>query len=99
MGEDEAVVVGFEVVKVGAGAVEVLGYVVAGAVGEVVGETGGADYGAGCVVGLEAADGAPQGECLLDGGDGGVTGGADYFKYLLLAGGRLAAYDAGQVTS
>jgi hypothetical protein len=87
--------VGFEIVEVSAGAVEVLGYVVAGAVGELVGESGGADYGAGCVVGLESADGAAQGECLLDGGDGGVAGGADYLEDLLLAGGGLAAYDAG----
>ena len=79
----------------GAGAVEVLGYVVAGAVGEVVGESGGADYGAGCVVGLEAADGAVGGEGLLDSGDGCVAGGADYVEYLLLAGGGLAADDAG----
>ena len=95
MGEDEAVVVGFEVVKVGASAVYVLGDVVAGSMGELVSESGGADYGAGCVVGLKAANGAVGREGLLDGGDGGVAGGADYFKDVLLAGGGLAAYDAG----
>ncbi len=85
VGQDAAVVVGFEVVEVGAGAVDFVGDVVAGAVGEVVGETGGADDGAGSVVGFEAADGAAFSEGLFDGGDGGVAGVADGFKDELFA--------------
>ncbi len=76
---------GFEIVEVGAGAVDLVGDVVAGAVGEVLGEAGGADDGAGGIVGLESADGAAGGEGLLDGGDGGVAGVADGFKDKLLA--------------
>ncbi len=47
---------GLEVVEVRAGAVDFVGDVVAGAVGEVVGESGGADDGAGGIVGFKAAD-------------------------------------------
>ena len=95
VGENAALVVGFEVVEVRAGAVDFVGDVVAGAVGEVLGETGGADDGAGGIVGFESADGAASGKSLLDGGDGGVAGVADGFKDELLAGGGLAADDAG----
>jgi hypothetical protein len=49
--------VGFEVVEVGAVAVEFGGDVVAGAVGEELAEAGVADDGAGGVVGLPAGDG------------------------------------------
>ena len=84
VGQEAALVVGFQVVEVRAGAVNLVGDVVAGAVGEVLGEAGGANYGAGGIVGLEAADGAVLGEGLLDGGDGGVAGVADGFKDVLL---------------
>jgi len=57
VGEEQALVVGFEVVEVGAVAVEFDRDVVAGAVGELVGETGRADEVAGGVVGLPAGDG------------------------------------------
>ena len=95
VGQDAARVVGFEVVEVRAGAVNLVGDVVAGAVGEEVGEAGVADDGAGGIVGLEAADGAVLGEGLLDGCDGGVAGVADGFKdqSALLRG--FAADDAG----
>ena len=84
MGQDAARVVGFEVVEVRAGAVNLVGDVVAGAVHEEIAEAGVADDGAGGVVGLEAVDGAVFGEGLLDGCDGGVTGVADGIKNHLL---------------
>ncbi len=58
-GEDAAGVVGFEVVEVSAGAVELSADVVAGAVGEVLAVAGGADDGAGGVVGLKPEMGRP----------------------------------------
>ena len=57
LGRMQALVVGLEVVEVRAGAVDLVGDVVAGAVGEEVVESGGADDVAGGVVGLEAGDG------------------------------------------
>ena len=95
VGQEPALVVGLEVVEVRAGAVNFVGDVVAGAVGEVVGESGRADDGAGRIVGFEAADGAAVGEGLLDGGDGSVAGVADGFKDALLALAGFAADDAG----
>ena len=82
VGEEEAVVVGFEVVEVGSVAVEGDGYVVSGAVGEVVGNAGGTEEVAGGVVGLVAGYGDGwTSTCgcvgLLDGFDGGVAGVAD----------------------
>ena len=91
----QAVVVGFEVVEVGAAAVELGADVVAGAVGEVVAEAGVADDVAGGVVGLPAGDGLVGGEGVLDGCDGGVAGVADGVEDELLAVGGLAADDAG----
>ena len=61
VGEDEADVVGLEVVEVGAVAVEFGRDVVAGAVGEAVGEACVADDVAGGVVGLPACDGGVGG--------------------------------------
>ena len=95
VGQKLAHVVGLEVVKVRAGAVNLVGDVVAGAVGEELGKAGRADDGAGGVVGLEAADGAVLGEGLLDGVDGGVAGVADGLKDKLLLGRGLAADDGG----
>ena len=57
VGQDQALVVGFEVVEVGAAAVEFAADVVAGAMGEALGEAGAADDGARGVVGLPAGDG------------------------------------------
>ena len=56
VGQDEAFVVGFEVVELGAVAVEFGGDVVAGAVGEPVAEACGADNVAGGFVGLPSGD-------------------------------------------
>ncbi len=100
VGEEEALVVGFEVVEVGAVAVEDDGDVVAGAVGKEVAEAGVADDGAGGVVGLPACDGAgglARGGRVgaLYGFDGGVAGVADGVEDELLAGGGFAAEDAG----
>ena len=80
LGRMQALVVGFEIVEVGAGAVDLVGDVVAGAVGEVVGESCRADDGAGGVVGFEAADGAVCGEGGCDGADGGIARVADGFE-------------------
>ena len=95
VGQDAAIVVGFEVVEVCAGAVNLLGDVVAGAVGKELGESGGLDNGAGGIVGFEAADGEVLGEGLFNGGDGSVAGVADGLKDELLPGAGLAANDAG----
>ena len=95
LGRMQALVVGLEVVEVRAGAVDFVSDVVAGAMSEVVAEAGGADDGAGGIVGFEAADGAVGGEGRPDGADGGVAGVADGFEDELLAFGWLAADDAG----
>ena len=90
VGQDEALVVGFEVVEMGSVAVELGAYVVAGAVGEEFCEAGVADEVATGVVGLVAGDGVVGGEGLLDGFDGGVAGVANGGEDELLAvgGGR-----------
>jgi len=87
--------VGFEIVKVCAGAVDRVRDVVAGAVGKVFAETSSADHVAGGIVGLESANRAAGGEGLFDRGDGGIAGVADGLKHKLLALGRRAANDAG----
>ena len=86
---------GFEIIEVRAGAVHLVGDVVAGTMDEVFAEAGGANDGAGCIVGLEATDGAVGGEGLFDGGDGGVARVAYGFKDELLFGAWFAADDAG----
>ena len=86
---------GFEVVEVGAVAVELDGDVVAGAVGEEVAEAGGADDVAGGVVGLPAGDGLVGCVGGLDGGDGCVAGVADGVEDELLAVGGFAVDDGG----
>ena len=95
VGEQEALVVGLEVIEVGAVAVEGDFDIVAGAVGEEVAEAGVADDGAGGVVGLPAGDGAALGVGALDGFDGGIAGVADGVEDELLAGGGVASDDAG----
>ena len=77
VGQQKAHVVGFEIVEVRAGAVNLVGDVVAGAMDEVLAEAGFADDGAGRIVGLKAADGAVFGEGRCNGGDGGVARAAD----------------------
>ena len=98
--EDEAFVVGFEVVEMRAVAVEFGGDVVPGAVGELRAEAGGADHVAGGLVGLPAGDGLGRlagdgGVSLLDNGDGRVAGIADSGEDVLFAVGGLAIHDAG----
>src|ERR1019366_4928185 len=93
--QQAALVVGFKIVEVRAGAVNLMDDIVAGAMGEVLAESGGADDGAGGIVGFESANGAVGGEGLLDSGDGGVAGVADGFEDELLFGAGLAADDAG----
>src|SRR5258708_10120458 len=93
VGQDEALVVGFEVVEMCAVAVEDGADVVAGAMGEKVAEAGFADDVAGGVVGLPAGDGSICGKGLLHGFDGGVAGVADGGEDELLAGRGFAAYD------
>ena len=88
-------VVGFKVVEVRAGAVNLVRDVVAGAVREEVAEAGGANDGAGGIVGLKAANGAVRGEGLLDGGDGGIARMADGRKDESAPSLRFAADDAG----
>jgi hypothetical protein len=95
VGQEEALVVGFEVVEVSAVAVDADGDVVAGAVGEEGGEAGVADDVAGGVVGLPAGDGTAFGVGALDDGDGGVAGVADGVEDEVLAIGGGAADDAG----
>ena len=95
MRQDAAHVVGFEVVEMRAGAVNLVRDVVAGAMGEEISEAGGANDGAGGIVGLEAADGPVRGEGLLDSGDRGVARAADGVKDELLFLRGLAADDAG----
>ena len=95
LGRMLALVVGFEIVEVRAGAVDFVGDVVAGAVREILGEAGGANHGAGGVVGFEAADRAALGEGVFDGADGGIARVADGFEDVLLVLGGLAADDAG----
>ena len=95
VGQDEALVVGFEVVEMRAVAVDFGADVVAGAVGEPVAEAGVADDVAGGVVGLPAGDGLVGGEGVLDGFDGGVAGVADGGEDELFALGGLAVDDAG----
>ncbi len=86
---------GFEVVEVGAVAVDFGADVVAGAVGEGVAEAGFDDEAAGGVVGLPACDGLVGGEGFLHGFDGGVAGVADGGEDELLAVGGFAVDDAG----
>ena len=93
VGQDAALVVGFEVVEVGAVAVEFGGDVVASAVREEVCEARVADDRAGGVVGFVACDGVIRAEGLLDAGDGGVAGVADGGKDVLFALGGGAADD------
>ena len=62
IGQDAALVVGFQVVEMRAGAVDLLGDIVAGAMGEELAEAGGANDGAGRIVGLESADRAAGGK-------------------------------------
>ena len=69
VGEDEALVVGFEVVEVGPVAVDVGADVVAGAVGEEICEARVADEVAAGFVGLPAGYGGVGGEGFLDGFD------------------------------
>jgi hypothetical protein len=95
VGEEDAGVVGFEVVEVGAGAVDVGADVVAGAVGEPTGVSGVADDGAGGVVGLVAGDGRVSDVGCLDGRDGGVAGAANGGEDGLFALGGFAVHDAG----
>ena len=94
VGQDLALVVGFKVVEMRAGAVDFVGDVVAGAVGEPLGESGGANYVAGGIVGLKAADRLAGCERLLDGADGGIAGIAHGGEDELLAFGGFAANDA-----
>ena len=93
--QDLADIMSFEVVEVCAGAVDFVSDVVAGAMGEVVGETGGANNGACGIISLEPADCAAFGEGLLDGADRRVARIADDFEDELLAFGRFAADYAG----
>ena len=95
VGQDEALVVSFEVVEVGSAAVEFGADVVAGAMGEEVGETGGTDDVAGGVVCLPAYDGRVGGERLLDGRDGGVASVADDVEDGVFAFGGSAIEDGG----
>ena len=69
--------------------------VVAGAVGEPVGETGGADDVAGGIVGLPAGDLLLAGVGGLDGGDGCVASVADGVEDEAFAVGGLAVDDSG----
>ena len=84
VGQDAALVVGFKVVEMRAGAVNLVGDVVAGAVDEEFAEAGVADNGAGGIVGLESVNGAVLCEGVLDRCDGGVAGAADGIKNQLL---------------
>ena len=95
VGEKEALVVGLEVVEVGAVAVEGDFDVVAGAVGEVIAEAGFADDGAGGIIGLPAGDGALLGVGALDDFDSSVAGIAHGVEDELLAGGGVAMDDGG----
>ncbi len=52
VGQDQALVVGFEVVKIGSVAVSLGGDAVPRPMGEVLSEAGVADHSAGCIVGL-----------------------------------------------
>ena len=56
VGQDAALVVSFKIVEVRAGTVNLVRDVVAGAMGEEVAKAGGANDGAGCIIGLEAAN-------------------------------------------
>ena len=80
LGRMQALVVGLEVVEMGAVAVDLVRYVVAGAMSEVVGVAGIANDGAGGIVGFPAADRLARGEGPLDLCDGGVAGVADGFE-------------------
>ncbi len=95
VGEDEALVVGLEVVEVGTIAVELRADVVSGAVSEGVSEACGADEVASGIVGLPACDGLVGGEGVLYGFDGGVACVADGGEDELLTFGRLTSDDAG----
>jgi hypothetical protein len=95
VGEDEALVVGFEIVEMRSAAMQVRGDAVAGAMGEEVGETGGTDDVSGSLIGLPASNGLVVGVGLGDGGDGGVAGVANGGEDELLALGGLAVHHAG----
>src|SRR5579875_1029717 len=95
VGQQQALVVGFQVVEVGAVAVQLRGDVVAGSVGEEVRKTGVADEVARGVVGLPAGDGLGGGVGLLHAGDGGIAGVAHQGEDLLFARCGFAAYHAG----
>ena len=95
VGQEQAFVVGFEVVEVGAVAVELGCDVVAGAVGEPGGEAGGGDEIAGGVVGLPAVDGDVGGVGVFDGFTGGEARVADGVEDLGFAGGGGAVEDSG----
>ena len=73
-GKEDAVVLGFVVVKVRAVGMDGGADAVAGAVDEMVGVAGFGDDGAGDVVDLPAFDGLLGGESLADEGDGGISG-------------------------
>ena len=95
VGEDEADVVGLEVVEVGTVSVQLGCDIVASAVGEPSAEACGADDAAGGVVGLPACDGGVGGEGLLDCGDRGIAGVSDSVEDEVHAHGGYAADDAG----
>src|SRR6185437_11657925 len=95
VGQQQALVMRLEVIEVGSVAVNLGRDVVAGAMREKFLEPGAAGDVAGGVVGLPAGDRPVGGVGLLDGGDGGVAGGADGGEDVALAFGGLAADDAG----
>lgn len=95
VGEDETLVVGFEVVEVCAGAVDFVADIMTRAVGEVFSKAGVNDDAAGGVISLVAVDGAVGGEGLFYGGDSGVAGGGDGGEDFLFDFCGLAADDGG----
>jgi hypothetical protein len=95
VGQDEADVVGFEVVEVRAAAVDLGADVVAGAVGEEFGEAGGADDVAGGVVCLPAGDGRGGGVGCSMAAMAASRASRTVVKMRLLAVGGLAGDDAG----
>ncbi len=80
---------GFQVVEVRAGAVDLGCDIVAGAMGKILAKARRADHHAGGIVSLITADGAVGGKCLFNGVNGRVAGVADRLEDKLLARGSV----------
>src|SRR5271157_2608556 len=95
VGQQEALIVGFKIIKMRAGAVQLLGDVVTRAMGKEIAETGCADHRPRRIVGLVAANRPALGKGRLHGGDGRVAGVAHRLEDQLFLPRRLAPHHPG----